>query len=112
ISIASDTGNVATLKDLLSSGYIPRRVFRNRVNGPNTIILLITFGDKQQIIAVVVGTGRVEPMSPIVELIVLAEQEADTLTGDIRMIDHFDYEVSWLGFASVDRYLSASISEP
>ena len=97
---------VTTLGDILNAGYRPVRVFRRRVNGPGGVSLLIVFGEDQTIIADISGYDSVNADSPVRSLTVIAKVDQEWRLGDILMVEHWDYEINWLGFASADAYLS------
>ena len=99
---------IVTIGELINSGLIPIKVFRNRVSGgPNTENLLLVLGENQQVLAVVVATGSLNANSPITDLILVTAQNRGWMLDNIRMIWHFDDEIAWLGFVPIDDYLSA-----
>ena len=83
---------------------MPSRVFRARVSGPNAVRLLITFGKQEQIAAEIVGYGSVSAESPIYELYLFSQESQPWLLDALRLIQHFDDEIAWIGFASADDY--------
>ncbi len=95
---------ITTLGELFDAGFVPIQVFRSRVSGPNTVNLLLVLGEKRQIIARIAPTGKVEPTTSVISLSVLAPQNREDLLGDIRAIGHWDYEIKWDGYGSIDRY--------
>jgi hypothetical protein len=97
---------VINLGQMLDAGYAPVRVFRNRINGPGVVNLLVVFGKEQQILAHIVGYGQVNSESPIEYVVVLAKADQDWRMGDILAVEHWDYEIEWQGFASMDVYLN------
>jgi hypothetical protein len=97
------TGQLTTLGTLLDAGYEPDRVFRSRASGPQSIGLIITFKNQPQVIAVVAGIDRIENQSPIREIFVIAKQSQYVLN-DIITLRHFEDEITWIGFASVEEY--------
>jgi hypothetical protein len=96
----------ATLGDMLNAGYRPVRVFRSRINGPGGISLLIVFGEDQTIAADVEGFESVNAESPIRYIHVFAREDQGSPLEDVLMIEHWDYEIDWLGYAPIDAYLN------
>jgi hypothetical protein len=97
---------LTTLGAMITAGFVPTRVFRSKVSGPDSINLLIVFGTDQQIIAYVGATKRVSPDTPIENLITTAKES--WILDDVRMTSHFEDEITWLGFAPIDTYWNAS----
>jgi hypothetical protein len=97
---------VTTLGEILGTGYIPVRVFRNRINGPGVVSLLLVFGEDQRIAAEVTGYGSVNSDSPVRSLIVFAKEDRNWRLGDYLMIGHWDHEIEWRGFAPMEAYLN------
>ncbi len=97
-------GRVISLGDMIDAGFKPTKVFRNRVSGPNSVNLLITFGKDEQIIGEVSASNSLNAQSPISDLYLANQQYSELLLDDIRAIRHYDYEIKWLGYASVDIY--------
>jgi hypothetical protein len=110
LSAATSGGQVTTLGNLLAAGYSPHRVFlNNRTGGTNSAKLLAVFDEYMQIGAVLSADVVVSPDTPIETLLVTAQQETPQLMSDFAGLHYFDYEVGWLGFASVNRYRNAGI---
>jgi hypothetical protein len=97
------SSSITTLGVLLDKGYTPDRVFRARVSGPNTVPLLLTFKNTSHLVVFITGYGEVNRESPVDVLVVLAEQSQYVLR-DIIMTRHFENEIDWIGFASVEKY--------
>lgn len=106
ISLLTNKGSIITLGDLINAGYVPEKVFRNRVSGgPNTANLLVVFDN--QIVSRLLATNQINSQTPIVELTLISQQEYSLLLQRILDDWNFDYEISWLGFAPIENYLSA-----
>jgi hypothetical protein len=104
IELRTDSPNqITSLGVLLDEGYIPSKVFRARTSGPNVIALLLTFENHPELVVVVIGINEVNASSPIRDLFVLAKQSEYVLE-DIRAQGHFEDEITWMGFASVNEY--------
>ncbi len=99
-------GKITSIGDMISAGYKPMRVFRNRIQGPNTVNLLITFGENEEIIGVVSGSYSVNADSPIDNLFLVDSNYLQWILDDIRTIRNYDFEITWLGYASVDAYIN------
>ncbi len=97
---------VTTLGEILDAGFTPVRVFRNRTNSPSIVNLLLVFGEDERIVAQVTGFGSISAESPVFSLTVLAKEDRDWRLGDILMIQHWDYEIEWKGFAPMEAYLN------
>jgi hypothetical protein len=95
---------VITLGQLLKQYGVPARVFRNPVAGPNTVNLLLVFGERHQIFAALSIIGIATDNSPIDTLILASPQEREVVLDDLRTQWHYDTEISWLGFQSADSY--------
>lgn len=106
IQLSSDD-RITTLGTLLRSYGEPSTVFRGRVAGPNSVRLLITF-EKEPILAVIVGDHHVNAQSPVILILAVASNKEDRAWKlyDLRVQSHFDDEIEWLGYASVDDYWS------
>jgi hypothetical protein len=100
-------GQITSLGDMLDADYEPVKVFRHRSNGPNTVNLLVIFGNDMQIAANVIGTQKLDRNSPIEYMVLFGYQDRKFRLTDLRVIQHYDYEISWLGFVSVENYLDA-----
>lgn len=96
-------GEIATLGEFLDAGYIPDQVFRNKVNGPRGVSLFILFDDGQT--AVAIFDDFISADTPIMDLVVIAENEDEYLLGYRPFQESFKYEISWIGFASAQDYL-------
>ena len=105
---AQGSQGITTLGKMLNAGYIPSKVFRARVSGPNAVTLLITWGAQQQIVTIVDGSGGVSAQSPIPSMYVFSEKYQTEFLGDLRLTQHFDDEIHWLGLNTVDAYWNAS----
>lgn len=96
-------GEIATLGEFLDAGYVPSRVFRNKVNGPGGVSLFILFDDAQT--AVAIFDDFISADTPIMDLVVIAENEDEYLLGYRPFQEFFKYEISWIGYASAQEYL-------
>ncbi|KAB2860936.1 MAG: hypothetical protein F9K46_09170 [Anaerolineae bacterium] len=96
-------GEIATLGEFLDAGYVPSRVFRNKVNGPGGVSLFILFDDAQT--AVAIFDDFISADTPIMDLVVIAENEDEYLLGYRTFQEFFKYEISWIGYASAQEYL-------
>ncbi len=109
INISSHSvSQVVNLGSIISSGYSPQRVFRNRTHGPNALNLLIVFGADMNLMAQVCAIGAVSPNSSVCDLTIAAPQDKDWVLQDIQVTQHYDYEISWLGFDSRENYLETA----
>jgi hypothetical protein len=102
--LTEDEKPVLSLRQFVDAGCKPSRIYRVNATGPNAVILLLVFGQYGQIIAVVDGYFSVHADSPIASLWLLPARYSESYLGDIRMIQHFDDEIPWLGYASVEDY--------
>jgi hypothetical protein len=90
---------------MLNSGYIPRRVFRNRVSGgSNSVSLLIVFN--HQILAHVSAVDYVEAASPVLEVFAISDEWYNLVLDNILEKWNFDYEIHWVGYAPIINYIS------
>lgn len=97
-------GEIATLGEFLDAGYVPSQVFRNKVNGPGGVSLFILFDDNRT--AVGVFDDFISADTPIMNLVIIAENEEEYLLGGNRLFqEFFTYELSWIGYASAQEYL-------
>jgi hypothetical protein len=100
-------GQFMTLGRMFEAGYVPSRIFRARISGPDTVILLIVWGPQEQILTVVDGFHRVDSTSPITGILLTAPGNRVYALNDVRFRWHFEDEVGWHGFTSVDTYWDA-----
>ncbi len=99
-----DETPILSLGQIIDSGCEPANVYRINVTGPDTIILLLVFGQRAHIMVAVDAHTLVNSYSAITSLWFVAPQLSENVLNDIRLRRHFDDEIAWLGYASVDDY--------
>jgi hypothetical protein len=99
-----DETPIFSLGHFLKSGCQPTRAYRIAATGPDTIVLLLVFGAYHQTIAAVNAHTSLHADSAITDLWLVPPQDSDNYLEDIRSKWHFDDEIAWLGYASVDDY--------
>jgi hypothetical protein len=102
-------GNVTTMGAMIAAGYVPNTVFTCdfAVGSWNSAaVLLIVFGDKQQIMSLAVVRNRVSPDLALTNLSLVAKDN------DYLMQNLFGRGcravAKWRGFVSLNKYLTVS----
>ena len=97
---------LTTLGQLISAGHPINRVLLSRfmVGTPDDALMLFTFGPDEQLIAVATINDRVALTSEISAIYSLGQQDRDLTIEMIRHRWGANWELPWLGFASVARY--------
>jgi hypothetical protein len=102
-------GNVTTMGAMIAAGYVPNSVFTCdfAVGSWNSAaVLLIVFGDKQQILSLAVVKNRVNPDLALTNLSLVAKDN------DYVMQNLFGRGcravAKWRGFVSLNKYLTVS----
>jgi hypothetical protein len=101
---AEDRGYITTLGQALEAGYVPSKVYRNAVNPPNSVNLLLVTNAGTPIAFWVSGFNQVDVQSPIVQIIVT--KEVSQMNAH-RVTTHFMTEIAWQGSADVEDYINA-----
>jgi hypothetical protein len=99
-----DETPILSLGHILRSGCQPSHAYRIAVTGPDTVVLLLVFGASQQTIAVVDAHTSVHADSAITDLWLVPPRNSGEYLDDIRSRGHFDDEITWRGYASVNEY--------
>ena len=99
-----DETRILSLGHFIDSGCRPAHTYRIEATGPDTVILLLVFGASQQTIAAVDAHSSVQVDSAITDLWLVPPQSSASYLADIRAKWHFEDEIDWLGYASVDDY--------
>jgi hypothetical protein len=99
-----DETPIFSLGHVLRSGCQPSHAYRIAATGPDTVVLLLVFGASQQTIAVVDAHISGHADSAITDLWLVPPQNSEDYLDDIRLKGHFEDEIVWRGYASVDDY--------
>jgi hypothetical protein len=99
-----DETPIFSLGHFLKSGCRPTHAYRIDATGSDTVVLLLVFGQSSQIIAVVDAHTFVSADSAITDLWLVPAQSAETYLDDVRSRRHFDDEITWRGYSSIEDY--------
>ncbi len=95
--------SITTLGPFLDRYGNPEQTFRIRATGPNVVVLLTSF-ENGSILAEIVAVDQVGPNSEIDHLRIIAPYYVESGLEELTLIQHFDDEVTWLGYAPIEAY--------
>jgi hypothetical protein len=105
---SSDNDGLYSLGDVIDTWGEPVTVFRNRIAGPNSVNLLLVFRENQDIFVEASVQETCNRSTPVRSISLVAEQDSESLLVDLRSRWHYDDEIDWLGFVSVENYWEAA----
>ena len=99
-----DETPIFSLGDLIESGCQPTHAYRIRATGADTVVLLLVFGRYNQTIVAVDAHTSVHADSAITDVWLVPPQDSEAYLKDIRVSGHFDDEITWRGYSSIEDY--------
>jgi hypothetical protein len=109
LKVLATHGQITTLGAFLNAGYVPDRVFRIRVTGPNAISLILTFENRPHVAVTVVGIGQIDQNSKIDSISVFSPA-TESYQFEYQRRYHPD-EIRWIGYASNEEYWQLPVQE-